>query len=73
MKISVRVNPRSSRKHLEQISDTEFRVHVNTPPVDGAANKEVCKLLAKHFGVAKSSVTIVRGQNSRDKVVEIAQ
>jgi hypothetical protein len=46
-------------------------VRVNAPPVEGKANKAVCKLLAKHYGVPPSRVEIVRGHNARDKVVRL--
>ncbi|WP_241976714.1 DUF167 domain-containing protein [Cryobacterium sp. TMT2-4] len=39
--------------------------------VEGAANDALVKLLAKHFGVSKSAVTIVRGHASRIKHVRI--
>ena len=46
-------------------------VYVRERAVDGKANDAVVELLAKHFGVAKSRVSIVRGQSSRIKLVKI--
>ena len=46
-------------------------VRVTAPPVDGAANAAVCKLVAKELGVPKSSVSIARGETSRDKVLTV--
>ncbi|MHA1783578.1 MAG: DUF167 domain-containing protein [Candidatus Helarchaeota archaeon] len=37
----------------------------------GAANKELIKILAKHFNVSKSKVTIIKGIKSKDKLVKI--
>lgn len=42
------------------------------PPVGGAANTAVARLLAKALGVAPSSVSVVRGLQGRTKIVEIA-
>jgi len=42
------------------------------PPVGGAANTAVARLLAKALGVALSSVSVVRGLQGRTKIVEIA-
>jgi uncharacterized protein (TIGR00251 family) len=46
-------------------------VRVVAPAVEGRANEAVRRLLAKQLRVSRSSVTIVRGQGSRDKVIEI--
>jgi uncharacterized protein len=48
------------------------KAHVRSAPVDGAANEEVLKLLAKALGVAPSKLEIVRGHQGRTKWVEIA-
>lgn len=47
------------------------RVRVAAPPVDGAANEELVRFLARYLGVTRSAVTIVRGQSARDKTVTI--
>ena len=51
---------------------SELRIRLAAPPVDGAANDALVRLLAEQLGVARSSVTIVRGHSGRSKVVEIA-
>ena len=49
----------------------ELTVYVQQRAVDGQANVAVTELLAKHFGVAKSRVEILRGHASRTKTVRI--
>ena len=49
-----------------------LRVRIAAPPVEGAANAELIKVLAKKFRVAKSNVDIVSGQSSRIKHVVIS-
>jgi uncharacterized protein YggU (UPF0235/DUF167 family) len=44
---------------------------ITTKPKKGRANAELVKKLAKHFGVPPSRVRILRGFNSRKKIVEI--
>ncbi|HLA94611.1 MAG TPA: DUF167 domain-containing protein, partial [Pyrinomonadaceae bacterium] len=51
--------------------DGSLRVRISAPPVDGAANDEVVKLLAKAFGVAKGNVAILSGQTSKNKRIKI--
>jgi uncharacterized protein YggU (UPF0235/DUF167 family) len=44
---------------------------VTAPPVNGRANRALCRLIAKRIGVAPSKVLVVHGDRSRDKVVEV--
>ena len=69
--ISVRVTPRASRNRIVVDEGGAVRVYVTTPPEGGKANAAVQKLLAKALGVAKSELTLIRGQTARDKVFRI--
>lgn len=51
--------------------DGVLQAKVTAPPVDGKANRALCKLIAKRVGVAPSRVSVVRGKKSRDKVVRV--
>ncbi|WP_299351908.1 DUF167 domain-containing protein [uncultured Shimia sp.] len=68
--IVVRVTPKASRNKVT-VDDTQIRVYVTSAPENGKANAAVQKLLAKAMGIAKSHITLVRGQTSRDKVFRI--
>jgi uncharacterized protein len=46
-------------------------IRISAPPVDGKANAALEAFIAKRVGVAKSSVSVVRGHSSRDKVVRV--
>lgn len=72
MRIYVKVSPRSSRNEVVKISEGEYRVRLTAPPVDGAANAMLIKVLAEHFGVPKSSLTIVGGKTAKTKMIDIA-
>ena len=67
----VQVVPRSSRSEVAGEHNGSLRVRVSSPPVEGAANKELTQVLAKAFNVSRSAVNIVSGQNSRLKQVSI--
>ncbi|MBA4358743.1 MAG: YggU family protein [Desulfovibrio sp.] len=69
---SVRVTPRASREQIVGVAEGALKVQLTAPPVDGAANAALVKLLAKALGLAKSRVSIVSGERSRDKVVAVA-
>ena len=70
-RIAVRLRPRGRRDELLGLRDGVLQARVTAPPVDGRANKALCRLIAKQIGVAPSRVTVVRGGKSRDKVVVV--
>lgn len=72
MRIYIKVSPRSSKNEVVRISEGEYRVKLTAPPVDGAANEALIKLLSKHFKVAKSSIDIVGGKTAKIKMVDIS-
>lgn len=71
MRISVRVIPRAKLNRVEVQSDGTLRVHTTTAPTDGKATNDVIKMLAEHYNVPKTSIKLLRGATSRDKVFEI--
>jgi len=48
-----------------------LQARVTAPPVDGKANRALCRLIAKRVGVAPSRVKVVRGARSREKLVSV--
>jgi uncharacterized protein (TIGR00251 family) len=69
--IDIRVVPRAFRSEVIGEVDGRLKVRIASPPVDGAANAELIRLLAKTFGVAKSGIEIVAGQTSKSKRVRL--
>lgn len=51
--------------------DGVLQAKVTAAPVEGKANKALCRLIAKRVGVAPSRVRVVRGEKSREKVVRV--
>lgn len=68
---AVRVIPRSSKSEVIGEHDDALKVKLASPPVDGAANAELVKILAKALGIAKSSIAIVSGESSKTKQLRI--
>lgn len=68
---SVRVVPRASKSEIVGELDGALKVRIASPPVDGAANAELIKVLSKAFGVSKSEVEILSGQASKSKQIKI--
>lgn len=72
MKISVHLKPNS--RHREEVvmnDDGSLMIYTKAPAIEGRANAAAVKLLAKHFGVAPSTVKLVRGAASKHKVFEV--
>jgi uncharacterized protein len=65
--LHVRVQPKARANAVKGWSGEALRVSVTAAPEDGRANHAVIKLLAESFGVAPSSISLVRGAASRDK------
>jgi uncharacterized protein YggU (UPF0235/DUF167 family) len=73
VRITVRVKPGSKKGPLVETSDDDsLTVYLQQRAVDGAANEGLVEILAKHFGVSKSRVTIESGFTSRIKRVEVS-
>lgn len=69
MRILVHVIPGSRKRTIE--SGTPWKIHLCARPVEGKANQELIDVLSNYFSVPHSSVRIVSGFMSRNKVIEI--
>lgn len=68
---AVRVQPRASKSGVAGELDGALKVRLAAPPVDGEANDELIRLLAKLFDVTRQQVTLVSGQTSKNKLVRV--
>jgi uncharacterized protein (TIGR00251 family) len=59
-------------KDFVQVDGNQIIVGIKSKPIGGAANKEIIKKLAKHFGTSSASVVIKSGHKSKDKIIEIS-
>lgn len=71
VRISVRLTPRGGFDRVDGVADGVLRVRVAAPPVDGAANRSLLRLLAAELGVPRRAVRLVAGEASRVKTVEV--
>lgn len=69
--LALKVQPRASRNELAGPIGEELKLKVTAPPVDSAANEAVVEFLAERLGLPKRSVSLIRGQTSRHKVVRL--
>jgi len=69
LSFSVAVVPRASRSEIIGEHDGALRIRIAAPPVDGAANDELIRLLAKTFSVPRGQVEITGGERGKSKTV----
>lgn len=65
------VQPNASKTAVVGMYGEELKVTLKTPPVDGKANKELCRFFADEFDLPASSVQLLSGQTSRRKRILI--
>lgn len=63
--------PRASRSEVAGLHGEAIKLRIAAPPVDGAANEEIVRLIATILGVPRDRVTIERGSAGRRKLVAI--
>jgi len=66
------VKVRASRSAVLGVDGEHLSVALAAPPVDGAANDALRRLLADHFDLAQKDVQIVGGEKSRRKLLELS-
>jgi uncharacterized protein (TIGR00251 family) len=69
--IQLHVVPRARVTAVAGRHGDAIRVRLAAPPVDGAANDALRRFLAERLGVARGSITIVRGTTGRRKTVTV--
>jgi uncharacterized protein len=69
--LSIRIQPRASKNEITRMENGGLKIRLTAPPVDGAANEALIRLLADTLSVARSQVEIVSGHTSRDKIIRI--
>ncbi len=68
----ITVNPKSSKSEAVIDSTGNIRVYLNSPPVDGKANKECVEILSKKLKTAKSNIAIEKGELGRHKRISVS-
>ncbi len=69
--LSVRLQPRASKNEVVGFKEGILYLRLTAPPVENTANRALEAFVADLLGVRKSQVSVIQGQKSRDKVLEI--
>lgn len=71
-KLKIRAVPNAPKSHCAGAYGDGVKIKIAAPAMDGKANAELIKYLAKTLGISKSGVRILSGESSRDKIVEVS-
>jgi uncharacterized protein (TIGR00251 family) len=71
IRLAVKVTPNAGRNEITSFKEGVLQVRIAAPPEKGKANKELTDFLSEVLGVKKSSILIIKGQTSRNKVIII--
>lgn len=71
VKFGVKVVPNSSKCEISGIIDESLKIKLDVPPVEGKANEKCIKFLSKLLDVPKTSISIVSGETSKNKILFI--
>jgi uncharacterized protein (TIGR00251 family) len=69
--LQIFLQPSTSQNEWYGRHDGRIRIRVTAPPVGNQANVECVKFVAKSLKTAKTNVSMIRGQTSRAKTVEV--
>ena len=74
--ISAKVIPGAKKSEIINLENDSsgrqsFKIKVNQPPENGKANQEVIDLISKYFKIKKTTIKIISGELSRNKIVKI--
>lgn len=67
--INVHVTPGAKQSRVNDITSTHIGLQIAAPAQEGKANAELVRMIANLLEVNKSTVSIERGQRSRDKCI----
>ena len=69
--LTVYVQPNVSTTECVGIHGDALKIRVAAPPVDGAANEELLRVLVKLFNVPRAAIDLISGATNKNKVVRV--
>jgi len=71
VEIRIHIQPRASKTEIVGLYGQALKIRIAAPPVDGQANAELCRFLARQLGAPQQFVQVISGFSSRQKRVFI--
>lgn len=66
--LKLRISPNSSKNEIIK-TDEILKIKVTAQPIENKANKALIEFLSKTFKIPKSSISILKGETSKDKTL----
>lgn len=70
--LTLHVQPGAKRTEVAGLHGEALKIRLAAPPVEGRANLALVEFVAEALGIPKRSVTLVKGQGSREKLLLVA-
>ena len=70
--LAVRVTPGAKRNAVTAFKEGVWNIKIAAPPVEGRANEELVAFLSKKLDIRRSSLNVIKGQSSRNKLVSVS-
>jgi uncharacterized protein (TIGR00251 family) len=70
-RLAIKAIPNAPRNAIAGWLGDTLKVKVHAPALEGRANEELCEFLAETLKVHHRAVTLVQGDKSRQKVVQV--
>ena len=71
IRFSAIIQPRSSKNEVTGIYKDAIKIHITSPPVDGASNKSCLRFFSKWLEVALGEISITRGHSRKNKIIKV--
>ena len=65
---NIKISPNAKKNEIIKNGD-EIKIKITAQPIDGKANKALIEFLSKEFKIPKTSITIIKGETSKEKTV----
>lgn len=66
--VNIKISPNAKKNEIISEGDI-IKVKITAQPVDGKANKALVEFLSKTFKIPKTSIKIIKGENSKEKTI----
>jgi len=70
-KVNIKVVLNAKNTKIEELPDKSLKVWLTAKPIDNQANKQLIELLADFYHLPKTTISIIKGQKGKNKVVGI--
>ena len=70
--LAVYIQTRASKNKIVGKHGDRLKIQITAPPIEGKANDELTKFLAKFFSISKTQVQLISGLQGRNKLIQIS-